>query len=87
MHIVVKLSKILSQQVAAEFKRIVNMDLEAAFLIGLDEVVPRLLEVYEAGTKSGKKQLVKAILDCLKKDVSKQVEICAIYNQTRPWHF
>ncbi|KAJ8340738.1 hypothetical protein SKAU_G00353710 [Synaphobranchus kaupii] len=32
---------------------------------GLDGLVPRLLEVYKAATKSGKKQSLKDILDCL----------------------
>ena len=40
------------------------------FLDGLDGLVPRLLELYKAATKSGKKQSLKDILDCLQKDVS-----------------
>ena len=57
-------------QVRAEFKRIVGIDLLESFLDGLDDLVPRLLEMYKAATKSGKKPALKAILDCLKKDVS-----------------
>ncbi|XP_056445399.1 uncharacterized protein LOC130381706 [Gadus chalcogrammus] len=56
------------RQIRAEFKRIVSTDLLESFLNGLDDLVPRLLEVYEAVTKSGKKPALKAILDCVKKD-------------------
>ena len=40
------------------------------FSEGLDGLVPRLLKVYNAATKSGKKQSLKNILDCLVRDVS-----------------
>ena len=60
----------VSPQIKAEFKRVVSTDLLKSFLDGLDGLVPRLLEVYEAATKSGKKQALKDILDCLKKEVS-----------------
>uniref|UniRef100_A0A3Q3F7X0 Uncharacterized LOC108245180 n=1 Tax=Kryptolebias marmoratus TaxID=37003 RepID=A0A3Q3F7X0_KRYMA len=53
-----------------EFRRIVTTDLLESFLDGLDGLIPRLLEVYKAATKSGKKQSLKDILDCLVKDVS-----------------
>ncbi|XP_039541255.1 uncharacterized protein LOC120488699 [Pimephales promelas] len=56
------------RQVRAEFKRVVSTDLLESFLDGLDDLAPRLLEVYEAATKSAKKPALKAILDCLKKD-------------------
>ncbi|XP_041924013.1 uncharacterized protein LOC121688449 [Alosa sapidissima] len=56
------------RRVRAEFKRVVSTDLLESFLDGLDELAPRLLELYEAATKSGKKPTLKAILDCLKKD-------------------
>ncbi|XP_051281857.1 uncharacterized protein LOC127377742 isoform X2 [Dicentrarchus labrax] len=56
------------RQIRAEFKRIVTTDLLQSFLDGLDGLVPRLLEVYKAGTKSGKKQSLKEILNCLEKD-------------------
>ncbi|KAA0708080.1 hypothetical protein E1301_Tti018750 [Triplophysa tibetana] len=56
------------RQVRAEFKRVVSIDLLESFLDGLDDPAPRLLEVYEAATKSAKKPALKAILDCLKKD-------------------
>ena len=71
----------LSPQVRAEFKRIVSTDLLESFLNGLDDLVPRLLEVYEAVTKSGKKPALKAILDCVKKDVSRQAENSKIGHQ------
>lgn len=45
-------------------------DLLELFLDGLDDLTPRLLELYEAAIKSGKKLALKAILDSLKKDVS-----------------
>ncbi|XP_059190914.1 uncharacterized protein LOC131973083 [Centropristis striata] len=56
------------RQIRAEFKRIVTTDLLESFLDGLDGLVPRLLEVYKAATKSGKKQSLKDILNCLEKD-------------------
>ncbi|XP_017165624.1 uncharacterized protein LOC103461900 [Poecilia reticulata] len=56
------------KQIRAEFKRIVTKDLLESFLDGLDGLVPRLLEIYKAATKSGKKQPLKDILDCLAKD-------------------
>ncbi|XP_059400628.1 uncharacterized protein LOC132132271 [Carassius carassius] len=56
------------RQVRAEFKRVVSIDLLESFLNGLDDLAPRLLEVYEAATKSAKKPALKTILDCLKKD-------------------
>ena len=71
----------LSPQVRAEFKRIVSTDLLESFLNGLDDLVPRLLEVYEAVTKSGKKPALKAILDCVKKDVSRRAENSKIGHQ------
>ena len=53
---------------AAEFKRVVrNTDL---LVEGIDGLVPRPLEVYQAAAKSGKKQGLKDILDCHEKDVS-----------------
>ncbi|XP_077087121.1 uncharacterized protein LOC143738938 [Siphateles boraxobius] len=51
-----------------QFKRVVSTDLLESFLDGLDDLAPRLLEVYEAATKSAKKPALNAILDCLKKD-------------------
>lgn len=71
----------LSPQVRAEFKRVVSTDLLESFLDGLDDLAPRLLEVYEAATKSAKKPALKAILDCLKKDVSIRAENCKIGHQ------
>jgi len=71
----------LSPQVRAEFKRVVSTDLLESFLDGLDDLAPRLLEVYEAATKSAKKPALKAILDCLKKDVSRPAENCKIGHQ------
>ncbi|XP_073726136.1 uncharacterized protein [Misgurnus anguillicaudatus] len=56
------------RQVRAEFKRVISIDLLESFLDGLDDLAPRLLEVYEAATKSANKPALKAILDCLKKD-------------------
>uniref|UniRef100_A0A3Q3GR45 Uncharacterized LOC108250173 n=2 Tax=Kryptolebias marmoratus TaxID=37003 RepID=A0A3Q3GR45_KRYMA len=56
------------KQIRAEFRRIVTTDLLESFLDGLDGLIPRLLEVYKAATKSGKKQSLKDILDCLVKD-------------------
>ncbi|KAF4102562.1 hypothetical protein G5714_017362 [Onychostoma macrolepis] len=56
------------RQLRAEFKRVVSIDLLESFLDGLDDLAPRLLEVYEAATKSAKNPALKAILDCLKKD-------------------
>ncbi|XP_028436319.1 uncharacterized protein LOC114557165 [Perca flavescens] len=56
------------RQIRAEFKRIVTTDLVETFLDGLDGLVPRLLELYKAATKSRKKQSLKDILDCLQKD-------------------
>ncbi|XP_056603518.1 uncharacterized protein LOC130420335 [Triplophysa dalaica] len=56
------------RQVRTEFKRVVSIDLLESFLDGLDDLAPRLLEVYEAATKSAKMPALKAILDCLKKD-------------------
>ncbi|XP_035992926.1 uncharacterized protein LOC118563151 [Fundulus heteroclitus] len=56
------------KQIRAEFKRIVTADLLVSFLDGLDGLVPRLLEMYKTATKSGKKQSLKDILDCLEKD-------------------
>ncbi|XP_049460068.1 uncharacterized protein LOC125905844 [Epinephelus fuscoguttatus] len=56
------------RQIMAEFKRIVTIDLLESFLEGLDGLVPRLLKVYNAATKSGKKQSLKDILDCLVRD-------------------
>ncbi|KAJ8364740.1 hypothetical protein SKAU_G00135710 [Synaphobranchus kaupii] len=53
------------RQIRAEFRRIVTVDLLESFLEGLDGLVPRLLDVYKAATKSGKKQSLKDILDCL----------------------
>uniref|UniRef100_A0A667XBA7 Uncharacterized protein n=1 Tax=Myripristis murdjan TaxID=586833 RepID=A0A667XBA7_9TELE len=53
------------RQIQAEFKRIVTTDLLESFLDGLDDLVPRLLDIYKAATKSGKKQPLKDILDCL----------------------
>ena len=61
----------MSPQIRAEFKRVVaNTDLLKSLLDGIDGLVPRLLEVYQAATKSGKKQALKDILDSLEKDVS-----------------
>lgn len=60
----------MSPQIMAEFRRIVTVDLLGSFLEGLDGLVPRLLEVYKAATKSGKKKSLKDILDCLVRDVS-----------------
>lgn len=60
----------MSPQIRAEFKRIVTTDLLESFLNGLDGLVPRLLEMYKAATRSGKKQSLRDILDCLEKDVS-----------------
>ena len=78
----VKLLTFLSfSQVRAEFKRIVSTDLLESFLNGLDDLVPRLLEVFEAVTKSGKKPALKAILDCVKKDVSRRAENSKIGHQ------
>ena len=57
-------------QIKAEFRRIVNTDLLESFLDGLDGLVPRLLELYKAAARSGKKKTLKDILDCLGKDVS-----------------
>lgn len=48
----------------------VTKDLLEYFLDRRDGLVPRLLEVYKAATKTGKKQSLKDILDCLQKDVS-----------------
>ncbi|KAL7394881.1 hypothetical protein ABVT39_006193 [Epinephelus coioides] len=56
------------RQIKAEFKRIVTTDLLESFLDGLDGLVPRLLEMYKATARSGKKQALKDILDCLEKD-------------------
>lgn len=67
----------LSPQIRAEFKRIVTTDLES-FLDGLDDLVPGLLEVYKAATKTGKKQSLKDILDCLAKDARKLGTICHV---------
>ncbi|MED6242810.1 hypothetical protein ATANTOWER_010137 [Ataeniobius toweri] len=58
------------RQIKAEFKRIVNTDLLQSFLDGLDSLVPRLLELYKSAARSGKKQALKRILDCLVRDVS-----------------
>ena len=75
----------LSPQVKAEFKRIVTTDLLETFLSRLDDLVQRLLELHEAGTKSGKKQSLKELLDCLTKDVSESVDdrklaiICSVF--------
>ncbi|XP_051804017.1 uncharacterized protein LOC127533931 [Acanthochromis polyacanthus] len=66
------------RQVRAEFKRIVTTDLLETFLDGLDDLVPRLLELYKAGTKSGKKQSLKAILDCLAKDETNERRRAAV---------
>uniref|UniRef100_A0A8C2WFK8 Uncharacterized protein n=1 Tax=Cyclopterus lumpus TaxID=8103 RepID=A0A8C2WFK8_CYCLU len=52
-----------------EFKRVVTTDLLESFLNGLDDLVPKLLEVYKAATKSGKKQTLKDMLNCLEKNV------------------
>ncbi len=71
----------LSSQVRVEFKRVVSIDLLESFLDGLDDLAPRLLEVYGAATKSAKKPALKAILDCLKKDVSRRAENCKIGHQ------
>ncbi|XP_037833467.1 uncharacterized protein LOC119617371 [Kryptolebias marmoratus] len=59
---------VFSLQIRAEFRRIITPDLLESFLDGLDGLIPRLLEVYKAATKSGKKQSLKDILDCLVKD-------------------
>ncbi|MED6253464.1 hypothetical protein ATANTOWER_030278 [Ataeniobius toweri] len=56
------------RQIKAEFKRIVNTDLLQSFLDGLDSLVPRLLELYKSAARSGKKQALKCILDCLVRD-------------------
>ncbi|XP_074527631.1 sterile alpha motif domain-containing protein 3-like [Halichoeres trimaculatus] len=56
------------RQIMAEFKRIVTVDLLESFLKGLDDLVPRILELYKTATKSGKKQSLKEILDCLGRD-------------------
>ncbi|XP_048826440.1 uncharacterized protein LOC125704624 [Brienomyrus brachyistius] len=58
----------LERQVRAEFRRVVITDILQSFLVGLDALVPRLLEIYKAATKSGKKQALKDILDCLEKN-------------------
>ena len=61
----------MSPQIRAEFKRVVaNTDLLKSLLDGIDGLVPRPLEVYQAAAKSGKKQGLKDILDCHEKDVS-----------------
>ncbi|KAA0701511.1 hypothetical protein E1301_Tti023822 [Triplophysa tibetana] len=60
--------KRMMMEVREEFKRVVSIDLLESFLDGLDDLAPRLLEVYEAATESAKKLALKAILDCLKKD-------------------
>lgn len=56
------------RQIRAEFRSIVTTDLLESFLIGLDDLVTRLLEVYKPATKTGRKQSLKDILDCLLKD-------------------
>ncbi|XP_038555960.1 uncharacterized protein LOC119889155 [Micropterus salmoides] len=56
------------RQIRTEFKRMVTKDLLEYFLDRRDGLVPRLLEVYKAATKTGKKQSLKDILDCLQKD-------------------
>ncbi|XP_048121850.1 uncharacterized protein LOC125309168 [Alosa alosa] len=66
------------RRVRAEFKRVVSTDLLESFLDGLDELAPRLLELYEAATKSGKKPTLKAILDCLKKDDTNERRTAAL---------
>ncbi|KAK7175567.1 hypothetical protein R3I93_002478 [Phoxinus phoxinus] len=66
------------RQVRAEFKRVVSTDLLESFLDGLDDLTPRLLEVYEAATKSAKKPALKAILDCLKKDDTNERRTAAL---------
>lgn len=60
----------MALQFKAEFKRIITTDILKSFLDGLDGLVPRLLKVYKAATKSGKKQSLKDILNCLVRDVS-----------------
>ena len=65
----------------AEFKRVVSTDLLESFLDRLDDLVPKLLEEYEVATKWRKKLALKAILDCLKKDVSGRPENCKIEHQ------
>ncbi|KAK1879504.1 Phosphoribosylglycinamide formyltransferase [Dissostichus eleginoides] len=56
------------RQIQAEFQRIVTTDLLSSFLDGLDGLAPRLLEVYKGASRTGKKQALKSILDCLEKD-------------------
>ncbi|XP_076855211.1 uncharacterized protein LOC143510083 [Brachyhypopomus gauderio] len=56
------------RQIQVEFKRVVAIDLYQCFLDGLDALVRRLLEVYKVAAKSGKKQALKDILDCLEND-------------------
>lgn len=56
-------------QVRVEFKRITT-DLFETFFDGLDGVVPRLLEVYNAATRTRNEQSLKDILDPFEKDVT-----------------
>lgn len=55
----------MALQFKAEFKRIITTDILKSFLDGLDGLVPRLLKVYKAATRSGKKRELKK-----EKDVS-----------------
>ncbi|KAA0701396.1 hypothetical protein E1301_Tti024169 [Triplophysa tibetana] len=68
--------KRMMMEVREEFKRVVSIDLLESFLDGLDDLAPRLLEVYEAATESAKKLALKAILDCLKKDDKRKEKDC-----------
>uniref|UniRef100_A0A3P9N304 Uncharacterized protein n=1 Tax=Poecilia reticulata TaxID=8081 RepID=A0A3P9N304_POERE len=49
---------ILSSQIRTEFTRIVTKDLLESFLDGLDDLVPRLLEVYKADTNERRRAAV-----------------------------
>lgn len=61
-----------SVQIAAEFTRLVSADLPKSFLTGLDQYLPRLLELYEA--RQRRDTQLHSLLESLDSEVSGEVK-------------